>query len=242
MEVVFVWTFKSFLFVSKMSQPSVINYFSTRKRVASDDLKSNSAKKVLVLDNDSVEHLAKNIIPAEVIRDCRTTITTPKIPQIVLSVDINKPNQPSMAKKPRQGRIKKIKEIPNQRDIQTLLSNVGVKTSTPQNVTSTTEVQIRDVTPINEVKKEPVHITPPSTPVKRINALDKVKPTARELSFNELKQKMSRSSRLAELKASISKFKQLENKLESAESKTSSLKESPNLKSFRTLELEVALR
>ncbi|KAK9743504.1 DNA replication factor CDT1 like [Popillia japonica] len=53
---------------------------------------------------------------------------------------------------------------------------------------------------------------------------------------------MSRSSRLAELKASISKFKQLENKLESAESKTSSLKESPNLKSFRTLELEVALR
>ncbi|GJQ76968.1 putative DNA replication factor [Trypoxylus dichotomus] len=138
-----------------------------------------------------------------------------------------------MAKKSRHARVKKVKELPNQANLQTLLNNVAVKESTRR--------EVSDVTPRNEVQKEPVHVTPPSTPTKRVNAMDKVKPIARELSFNELKQKLSRSSRLAELKASITKFKQLDSKLEAVEKKTSKIEDSPNLKNFRTIELEVAL-
>ncbi|KRT83818.1 hypothetical protein AMK59_3449 [Oryctes borbonicus] len=212
-----------------MSQPSVINYFSTRKRLAHDELKSSSAKKVLILDNESVQRAANNNPCSEPFKEPKITTTSSEVREIV----VTKVNSRSMAKKPKQTRIKKIKQIPNQTNLQTLPINTTSKESTQREVTN--------VTPKTELQKEPIHVTPPSTPTKRVNAMDKVKPLARELSFNELKQRMSRSSRLAELKASISKFKQLESKLEEAEKKTAKIEDSPNLKSFKTIELEVAL-
>lgn len=216
-----------------MSQPSVASYFSTRKRLACDDLKSTSAKKVLVLDSNSADSLPSSIHHPDPTKDSKLTCTTPELRQIVMQSG-NKINNTTMAKKPKQTKIRKLKEVPNQRDLQTLLNNV---TTIESNHTI-----VQDLTPKGDVNKEPIHRTPPSTPIKRVNAMDNVKPIARELSFNELKQKMSRSSRLAELKASISKFKQLDTKLQEVEKKTSKIEDSPNLKSFKTIELEVALR
>lgn len=212
-----------------MSQPSVASYFSTRKRLAYDDLKSTTAKKVIILHDDSAESLLKK--PS--IETPKERCPTPQFDQIIVPVNSGSLTNTTMGKKQKHLRAKTFKDTSHRQNIQTLLN------TTPKQAVQ--EI-IPDVTPTDTVNKEPVHRTPPSTPTKRINAMDKVKPIARELSFNELKQKVSRSSRLADLKASMSRFKQLYSKLQQIEKKTSQSKDSPNLKSFRTIELEVALR
>lgn len=80
----------------------------------------------------------------------------------------------------------------------------------------------------------------PSSPCK-INAMDKLNCTGKELSLKEIKSKLSRSSRLAELKASLNRFQKANDKLKEIEKKTEK-NTKLQIKEFKTLELEVHLR
>ncbi|KAJ8973752.1 hypothetical protein NQ317_018339 [Molorchus minor] len=62
------------------------------------------------------------------------------------------------------------------------------------------------------------HVTSPTTP-KKANAMDNVKEKPDGPSLKEIKRKMTRSSRLAELKASIGRFQEGAIKLKEIEKK-----------------------
>ncbi|XP_019876874.1 DNA replication factor Cdt1 isoform X3 [Aethina tumida] len=125
---------------------------------------------------------------------------------------------------------KAAKELLNNKDIQQLLSNMKKMTKEPEQT---------QVSKDNEVEQR--HVTPPSTPTKCSNLMDKVPDKIEGPTIQEIKKKMTRSGRLAELKATIAKLKEGDAKLKEVEKKTSIIPppESPKLKAFRTIEVEV---
>lgn len=80
---------------------------------------------------------------------------------------------------------------------------------------------------------EKIHITPPSTPIKASTS-------AEDHKMKEIVSKMSCSSRLAELKASINRYKQLETKLSKVGEKLKKGQPtSPSIKNFKTVEFTI---
>lgn len=224
-----------------MAQPSVACYFSSRKRSAVEDSKIIRAKKVLVLDSDQISEksciakkLCENvdsdvksaILPVEAISKSNhdeKNVFAKKVITISNSKSANiRKTDHLKTSKPKNA---KLKSSSNNQNIQELLNNMKsrVETEIPQsNIQS--------------------HVTPPGTPTKIVNALDKVKEKPDGPSLKEIKRKITRSGRLAELKASLSRFQESDNKLKEIEKETKKIPESPKLKSFRTIELEVVTR
>lgn len=222
-----------------MEQPSVACFFNSRKRLAVEDLKLNSAKKVLVLDSISTPEnsVTKNVNENEDIKTvhlikeatCKAkqkndeTIFSRK----VVSISNNKKGltKPDKGKSSKNKNVK-CKPISNTRNIQDLINNMK----------SPMETEV----PENKIYR--AHVTPPSTPTKIVNALDKIKEVPDGPSLKDIKKKLSRSARLAELKNSLSRFQESDNKLKEIEKETKKITDSPKLKTFRTIELEVLTR
>lgn len=74
-------------------------------------------------------------------------------------------------------------------------------------------------------------VTPPAQPLNNTNE-----------ELNVIKKKICKSSKLADLKASISRFNASSAKLQEAEQRTASVTQSPKIKSFKSIEFEVTLR
>ncbi|KAK5642544.1 hypothetical protein RI129_008711 [Pyrocoelia pectoralis] len=205
-----------------MAQPSVLNYFNNRKRPAHHDAKINIARKVLMLDSNESICVSKTDIS-----DKMVTVLEPKI--------IVTPKSNRVLKSTRKAatpRTKKTKAVVSSGQIATFVCNMG-KMSTLESITDKSVIKDPELQTPKSQKKQVSEMEPPKAPTKKTNALDKIKITGNEPTISELKHKLSRSSRLAELKASISRFKQCEEKLRAAEEKTLSLK------NFKSLELEV---
>ncbi|CAG9858549.1 unnamed protein product [Phyllotreta striolata] len=196
-----------------MAQSSIACYFNSRKRPAAEDTKINRAKKVLVLD----EHCG-----------VKNTVDNPKdviYQKISREERCNSPNnlvKPKSAKKIVANRIRTTKTVSDKGDIRRFFTNMPKETDSP-------------LLPCDMALKH--HTTPPSSPTKNANAMDKINPEGPSL--KEIKRKLTRSARLADLKASMSRFQEKAEKLEEIEKKTSTIPESPRLKTFRTIELEV---
>lgn len=220
-----------------MAQPSVANYFNTRKRSAIED-KAARVRKVLVLDGDDKSDGKERLLGDKAIIFSPSNKFLPK-PEPLASTSTKKAitgesSDLKMAKKT-QRRVVHRKATPHsstQRDLQEIFTSMTKADSEIRQ----TEVDNPDAI-VNSR-----HVTPPTTPTKRVNMLDKVKNVQQELSLKEIKQKLTRSSRLAELRASIARFKDSEKKLEQAEKETAKVAESPTLKTFKTLEFEVNVR
>ncbi|XP_018577733.1 DNA replication factor Cdt1 [Anoplophora glabripennis] len=230
-----------------MAQPSVACFFSTRKRSAVEENKINRARKVLLLDSGSLVSSEQNGLESD-----RKVISQDKINEDVLSSEYNVKLQNKeetyllankivnvnssakiVTKKIIRARIKKTKEVSNNQDIQLLLTNMSKKEAI---VTTPPQTTVDSIKHVNESDK---HVTPPSTPKKAINAMDKVKEKPDGPSLKEIRRKMTRSARLAELRASMNRFQEGANKLKVLEKKTSLIPESPKLNNFKTIELEV---
>ncbi|KAH1018559.1 DNA replication factor Cdt1 isoform X1 [Dendroctonus ponderosae] len=221
-----------------MAQPSIACYFNNRKRAALDDVNIKQARKVLVLDRSDIPTPLKEgleteqgIIFAQVSKNLvkiEDESTSDKVDTLQENEDkkleskiISLPNthvQDSPKKVIKAIRSKKIKQIGNNTGIQELLTKMK---------DSETSEQIEE-----EMEK-----TPPSTPTKRPNAMDKV--SGDGPSIKEIRSKLSRSSRLSKLKTTLARFEEQDKKLTTIEQTTSQI-ESPKLKSFKTIELEVA--
>lgn len=102
------------------------------------------------------------------------------------------------------------------------------------------ELQNKNIEKNSSLEKVPSKEDVPSKVVVNKNAMDKIS----ELSMNDIKTKLSRSAKLAELKASIARIKEGEKKLEKIQQQKAEKKEDtgPAIKSFKSLELEVPLR
>ncbi|KAG5900417.1 hypothetical protein JTB14_029304 [Gonioctena quinquepunctata] len=227
-----------------MAQPSIACFFSTRKRSATEDIKINRARKVLVLDScestGKSENASQKVIKFSsepLTKDVLLLDTNSKLQEkekkIVTNcsiVDKNNVKPKTPARKTTKAKV--IKSGSNHKDIQQLLSNMR-----NNGITKTL-----DQTNIGQSEKTEgieQHITPPNTPTKISNALDNIKEKPDGPSLKEIRKKMTRSARLAELKASINRFQENADKLTEIEKKTSLIPESPKLKTFKTIELEV---
>ncbi|KAL1489483.1 hypothetical protein ABEB36_014370 [Hypothenemus hampei] len=126
-------------------------------------------------------------------------------------------------------RTKKLKPVTNNTDIQELFNKMNHEPPM-------TSLQSVDYKQEIDSKEESDQKTPTGTPTK-INAMDKINKNGPSL--KEIKNKMTRSSRLAELKASMSLFQEADKKLNQIEKVTSQIPESPKLKGFKTIQLEL---
>lgn len=232
-----------------MAQSTIVDYFNTKKRAAIDESKIHQSRKVVVLD--------KNEINA--IKDRRSKESSPS-PCVVYAQNKTKLKEVVVRKKavtPRSARMKQLQaKAGNIQEMLDKMNKVSKSPLLPETSMKAKEEfeKTQQVTPPNTptnpanpsvtspTKKLGVNVSIAS-PSKHVNAMDKVSSTVRELSYNEIRQKLSRSSRLAELKASMGRFKKGAEKLEEAEKKTAEVrKDSPKLKNFETIELEVNLR
>lgn len=226
-----------------MSQPSVANYFSTRKRTALDD-KLVRAKKVLIIDGNEDSDVTERLNDGKSVIFVNTanTVTSNK----AALNHVNRKLKPNVSasgnatkKLVRKMGTKKILESNKQRDIQDFFNSV-VEKPTPETTSEQTVTEVSLKSPESIVNER--HVTPPSTPTKVVNRLDKVADHIKEPSIKEIRQKLTRSHRLAELRASIARFKESSQKLEQAEKKTAEVAESLTLKNFKVIEFDVQLR
>lgn len=224
-----------------MAQPSIENYFSTRKRSAVDD-KVLRAKKVLVLDGEDKNDGKERLLGDKAIVFSPSNKLLSKVESVSSKKAASDEHSNSkMARKIHRKALHKktTSHSSGQRDLQEIFNSMTKATpEIESSVTQQAEVIINS--PDAEVNRR--HVTPPSTPTKRVNMLDKVKNVEHEPTLKEIKEKLSRSNRLAELRASIARFKAGDKKLEEAEKKTAKVAQSPTLNSFKTLEFEVQLR
>lgn len=231
-----------------MSQPSVACYFNSRKRSAAEDSKVNRVKKVLVLDSDQIpqkSHVTKNLnenldhdvqsVISSTVNACVSNHKDEKalFKNKVFTISNTKPQGNSKSSTAKCFKIKNVKPTssPSSQNLQKLIQNMRNKV----------EIELPQSTIIQESEPQ-LHCTPPSTPTKITNALDKIKDKPDGPSIKEIRKKMTRSARLAELKASINRFQEGDVKLKELEKETRKIEESPKLKSFRTIELEVCTR
>lgn len=202
-----------------MAQSSIASYFNNRKRSAIEDVKINRARKVLVLDNFSEKSSVG-------INDAPSTKSQEKNGDIILVA--NKIVNINSRKTNRVLKTKKMKNDPNQQSISDLLTRINQQTTQDtQEMIEATDIEKKNCT------------TPPAP---RKNAMDKVEHKPNGPSLKDIKRKMTRSARLADLKASISRFQDGEAKLKEIEKKTDKIEDSPKLKNFKTIELEIESR
>lgn len=221
-----------------MAQPSVACFFNSRKRTAADDTKINQARKVLVLDQANTCSTTKNgldkqnqLIFAQVLDSTEDGCPNGKLKKlqdkeemICLSKIITAPNTiVPVQKKIIKATRKRLKPTANNRNIQELINNM-------KNHETMIESKLES--------GEETHRTPPASPNK--NAMDKVRMDGP--SIKELRNKMCRSKRLADLKASIARFQEGDRKLTEIEKETVGIPDSPKLKGFKTIELHVMTR
>nr|CAI5819949.1 unnamed protein product [Callosobruchus analis] len=237
-----------------MAQPSVANYFNSRKRSAIEDNKINRAKKVLLLDSNNFSSASRNGLESvkkiEVVEKNEGLLSqqSDKLQEKKEGdlISFNKiasiPSSERSKLVPRKRATSRSKPrgITTSKNIQELLNNMKNKldhktNEVPIDLPETTVVEKLN-RQINEIEK---HVTPPNSPIKTVNALDKVKDKPDGPSLKEIRRKMTRSARLAELKASINRLQEGDKKLKEIEKKTEQILESPKLQRFRSIELEV---
>lgn len=225
-----------------MAQTSIAAFFNTRKRVATDDLKINRARKVLVVDDGDGKLSAKAASDNNEFQDSEVETNESKqeiseVEKVVPNKIVSKSEKPRMARRTSGNKSSVSKRRPSatlkgQQDIQSFVNTV------PTIVENTSEI-------LNE-HSEIKHVTPPASPIKIQNGMDKVLEKPKDASLHSMKTKLLRSSRLAELKASLSRFGELQKKQKEVEKITSKISvrppESPTLQKFKAIELEVHLR
>lgn len=261
-----------------MSQPTVAAYFNARKRAATDDLNTAATRnKVLVLEQTSINasddpekysldasgrvvfantknFLSKNVAvetkmePTGDAAECKRITRATRSIRRIGAVTINEKTremleQPKLVNFFKKGTLSPRKKMV-QKEESPAKANVLSKLSSP----AKGEFSIKsNATNIDKGM---------TTPTKQVvsNQSNPVQPTVANLTMEEVKNKMNRSARLAQLKNSLNKMQNGFSKLDSMASKrmdTSNRKPivppSPgtaarNLRQFQTLEVEVPIR
>lgn len=245
-----------------MSQPTVAAYFNTRKRVAVDDLGGPTRNKVLVLENSASSELnqdnasdspnrvvfantknflSKNATPAAVASGTpeskkmvtRTTRSLKRIGAVAVDEKLKGMlEQPKLVKFLKMGNLSPKKRLTSPAK--------APKTESPD--------KGQFCAKNNSANVERGLKTPTKQPVG--HALKSPVPKINNMSLNEIKNKLSRSARLAELKTSLNKLQSGFDKLDRMEkarlsdTKKVAVPPSPstaarNLKEFQKLEVEV---
>ncbi|XP_011313756.1 DNA replication factor Cdt1 isoform X2 [Fopius arisanus] len=205
-----------------MSQPTVTSFFHTRKRQATDELRNKA--KVLILEQRT-----------------RPKSIEERVNSVVRNIQFDaKTRTPRMATRARATRSRKPSVAEGQQDIRDSFSKIN-EDKTSKNVIFEKKglLSPRKATSKEEGTEEPAagSTTPKRSILERVGRS--------ELSLREIKDRINRSSRLAELKASIDRIKKCEEKLEGLQRKEKGEESQendgmpPKIRKFEKIELEV---
>lgn len=257
-----------------MASPSIASYFNVRKRAATDDI-VNARNKVSRLDGTtgpigraqslverailtknklvdadtfgSVAKIAETVAPVQGAREKRTVRRTTK-----RTASIQPPagataetlKQPKIVKFTLGGSLsprKKSISSPLKAAFQSIQRNAATPTKQPKHG--------NDIDASNSGKPSSSKIT--SDAIKASIVSKNVTNAKKELTFDEIKEKIGRSSRLDDLKAILNKRQQLEERYQACINKRMAKQKANNspakldgqsLKAFDTIELEVLSR
>lgn len=238
-----------------MASPSIAAFFNVRKRAAADDL-LNTRRKVSRLDDDSTvqQQLLKEKLGEET--NNASIINQP-------TIFANAPNSTKaklVEKKSQRRVLKRNVETDKGKSLQPKIVKftlAGTLSPKKKNADSPNAFQLkstnsRDSSPA--ANGEQARSSKPSTNASsKANAISEaLAVTKKDLSFDEIKTKVSRSSKLQELKEILAKRKQLEEQLQACVQKrngklrsdavSAEKPEGHALKKFDTIELEVLSR
>lgn len=218
-----------------MAQPSVAQFFNTRKRCAVDDIFAAKSRKVLIVDQKSSKLAEPCIVP---VYNAKTVEKVEPVKQTKLSARRRLLQVNGSTKS-------KSNELSNQRTLDNFMKKKDdAENPTEENVKIIEPEKIKKAEESKKVVNETLKDA--KAPTKEVVELkSKAK---KELNLEGVQQKLSRSEKLAELKASLFRFKQADARLKDAENKSKAVienKEKPDvkkLKAFKSIELEVNLR
>ncbi|XP_032666565.1 DNA replication factor Cdt1-like [Odontomachus brunneus] len=249
-----------------MSQPSVTAYFNTRKRQASDDLRDKSKVLLLEQDQSSgqtcdtekyskqnVSDESKMVSPKVIFRDVAAAAKdSPRIKKVVRSIHFDSPkaNTEKSIKTPK-ARILRSRRLlsadGHQVDIRESLQKMGTtdvevrkvsfekKGSLSPKKSSSDDAPKHDTIKEEEEKKED---EPPiqglETPSKKILTMERL--NTENLSLNDIKNRIKKSSRLSELEAIMAKINNLD-QLKKTQKQADLNK--PQMQKFEKIELEI---
>jgi hypothetical protein len=229
-----------------MAQPSVASYFNNRKRAAVDDIGGKSAKILLL---DAHQELTESLTTRKSSRrqpekeTCTTTVETRKRLHTSISVEQKSKIEVVLSAKA----TSKVRGIGK--------ASAAKRAGTP--VADGAQPQIvkffkmgdlspkkkaRDASPVKQAfaSKDGLNnrqVTP--SPAKRVTKLPN------DLTLEEIKTKLSRGQKLAQMATSVNKLREGLDKLDqlkSARAKKTEVTSSKNLKQFESIELEVPMR
>lgn len=216
-----------------MSQPTVAAYFNTRKRVAADELSASTRNKNAVVDVGP--NSGGSVGTPESRRVTRATRSIKRIGAVTVDEKTR-----GMLDQPKLVKFLKMGMLSPKKKLQEASSPVKRASATPTKLEFSTKPNSGNVergmqTPTKQVVANPVRSGIPNVS---------------NLSMDEIKSKLSRSARLAELKTSLNKlqggFDKLDRleKVRLEENRKAPVPPSPttaarNLKEFQTLEVEV---
>ncbi|XP_078043063.1 chromatin licensing and DNA replication factor double parked [Augochlora pura] len=255
-----------------MSQPSVTAYFNTRKRQATDELRSKA--KVLLLERDQtrlVSNQNRNLQNKDTsessgslapITEESTMGTSPKVILVPeKEVASNRAMRPNTAVRniqfdsPKSNVQKTSKSNPKPRATRSRkLSGQEGQTDIRESFQKVTDSDVNKVVLFEKKGALSPKKKPPGTPKKNNPASENLsndqstincttpkkglnKLARQELSITDIKNKINKSSRLAELKASIARFKNSEQKLDKLQ-KQNEIKK-PQIQKFEKIQLEI---
>lgn len=227
-----------------MAQASVALYFNNRKRPAVDDV-SSIRSKIIALDADAVES-------AKIIN--KAFESTTERPKIITKLRFDD-GVPKVVHPPKEVPKKKEKTEPRK----TRASKRNAKEKPPINVDFNQEKIVKffkkgPLSPrkaINILKSPQKPVLNAFSSIESLSFADRgmktpTKKTAIEQiiestaeSTENVKKKIVKSSRLAELRESINKIEQLDLQLKSKEQKRDTLRETKTIKEFKTIDVEI---
>ncbi|CAK9803097.1 DNA replication factor Cdt1 [Anthophora plagiata] len=261
-----------------MSQLSVTAYFNTRKRQATDDLRSKA--KVLLLDENQSTSVSsqsrtpvdKNnsessraltpveegkvmgmspkvvFVPGKELVGNRTAKTNSAVRNIQFdSPKANAQKTPKQNVRSRVTRSRKLSGQEGQADIRESFQRItedAKKVPFEKKGTLSPKKKHTGTPKKNDISAENLSANVPNeqlsvncTTPKKNSTMDRL--VKKELSFTEIKNKVNKSSRLMELKASIARFKNCEQRLEQVQKQNDVKK--PQIQKFEKIQLEIPI-
>ncbi|KAK2586746.1 hypothetical protein KPH14_011777 [Odynerus spinipes] len=232
-----------------MSQPSVTAYFNTRKRQASEDLRGKA--KILLLDQEQVKvnkerelrSKTPNFESSKLLSEKQEENmgTSPKI--VLVQGKTNRAKTRSRAiltRKPSQDDQVDIRDsflkMSNDAEEKKVLFEKKGTLSPKKKLPSTPkkDINLSEEKQITANIKNEQTVAEYITPTKISNRGNSVK---KNLDFNEIKNRINKSNRLAELKASIDRIKKCDQRLNELQKQNDSNK--PQIQKFEKIQLEI---
>lgn len=237
-----------------MASPSIASYFNVRKRAAADDI-VNARNKVLRLDSaDGGDHaqvgvdrniLAKNQLADADLRTVSGGIAT-KVVELPPAPSV-KPSEKRVTRRTtKRTTAETAKNLVNQPKI--VKFTLGGTLSPRKKAKESNPVFQAVKTNSTEKNATPVQVEAKTTKAAIVNK-SVITTKKKELSFDDIKAKVTRSAKLNELKSILSKHQQLSEQYQACVNNRKQLKmpngsvgEGKGLKQFETIELEVLSR